>query len=118
MPQIIDQAKASLSVTANSHQYAQQLQHGPEGARVMLCRVPVWTESSDRLVAQGCSPVWNWVKPESQYRPFGSWKADFGAAVKDGEYGAGNGFRMVSYGEPADGQGVTGIRPCSVPWRG
>lgn len=108
MPQIIDQVKAGVSARGPvlEEQNAQKPQDGSKGPRVLLCRVPVWSESPDRLLQPSCDPIWTWVKTASQpgYRSSGSYMTDLGAAIKDGEYGAGKGFRVVVCGYPKEGE--------------
>ncbi|KAJ3494844.1 hypothetical protein NLG97_g3810 [Lecanicillium saksenae] len=72
---------------------------GDDKVPFSLHRFPVWGKYEDHLALAGsCFKLWNWHKPESQYRKEGSWNDDLQAVLADAEMTAGGNLRLLLRG--------------------
>ncbi|KAK3902388.1 hypothetical protein C8A05DRAFT_15547, partial [Staphylotrichum tortipilum] len=77
-----------------------------QGEKLRFFSFSVWEKSKERVVdGEGSRAAWRWSKPESAYRKAGSWGADLGRVLEEGEWSVGSGFVLLVKGIRGEGKG-------------
>ncbi|KAK3299299.1 uncharacterized protein B0H64DRAFT_317105 [Chaetomium fimeti] len=73
-----------------------------ESSSLRFFSFPLFNDDPDKVLGNGLSPAWKWVKPESIYRKTGFWEAGLYEVLDSGEWNAGRNLTLLTKGVPEE----------------